>query len=113
MPTKESSKEYLNYARKLLESSEVNYREGAYKEAIDERKKAMEVIGTESQFKALVKELSHNKSKYNLIDDYKMRVSKLKKDKIIVQLKKRIESLYNSGDYKRCIRSLRRIEKYY
>ena len=113
MTNKESFKEYLIYSRKLLQSSESSFRKGDYQEAIHERRKARETIGTEEEFIALVKELILNKSKYNLIADYKIRINELKRIQIIKHLKKKSDTQYNSGDYKGCIRSLRRMEKYY
>ena len=82
-------------------------------EAIHERRKAREIIGTEETFIALIKKLILNKSKYNLIADYKIRINEAKRIQIIKQLKKKSDAQYNSGDYKGCIRSLRRMEKYY
>ena len=113
MSNEESSKEYLISSRKLIESSESNFRKGAYKEAIYERRKAKEIFETEEEFKDLIKELLLNKSKYNLIADYKIRISELKRNQIIKHLKEKSEAEYKSGDYKGCIRSLRRMEKYY
>ena len=113
MTSKGSSKENFISSRKLVESSESNFRKGAYQEAIYERRKARVIIGTEKEFIALIKELSLDKSKYNLIADYKIRINKLKRIKIIKDLKEKSNDQYNSGDYKGCIRSLKRIEKYY
>ena len=113
MTTKESSKEYLIAARKLIESSESNFRKGAYKEAVFGRRKAREIIGTEEKFIALIKELVLNKSRYNLIADYKMRINEPKRIQIINHLQKKSDSQYISGDYKSSIRALRRSEKYY
>ena len=113
MSNKETSKEYLISSRKLLESSEYNFRKGAYQEAIYERRKAREAVGTEEEFIALIKELIFNNSKYNLIADYKIRINELKRIQIIKHLKEKSEAQYNSRDYKGCISSLRRMEKYY
>ncbi len=113
MSTKESSKEHFISSKKLLESSEYNFRKGAYREAIYERRKAREIIGSQEKFTALVKELILNRSKYNLIADYKIRINELKRIEILKHLQERSDSQYNSGDYKGCIRSLRRMEKYY
>ena len=113
MAPKKSSQEYFISSRDLLKSSESNFKKGAYKEAVYERRKAREIIGTEEKFIDLIKELILNNSKYNLIADYKMRIDELKRDQIIKDLKTKSDSQYKSGDYKGCIRSLRRIEKYY
>ena len=113
MTNKESFNEYLIYSRKLIESSESNFRKGNYQKAIHERRKAREIIGSEEAFTAFIKGLIPNKSKYNLIADYKIRINEHKRIQIIKDLKEKSEVQYNSGDYKGCIRSLRRIEKYY
>ncbi len=113
MTNNESSKEYLISSMRLLESSESNFRKGAYEEAIYERRKAREIIGTEEEFIALIKELILNNSKYNLIADYKIRINERKRIQIMKHLKEKSDAQYNSGNYKGCIRSLRRIEKYY
>ena len=113
MTNNESSKENLISSMSLLESSEYNFRKGAYKEAIYERRKAREIIGTEEEFVALIKELILNNSNHNLIADYKIRLNQRKRIQIMKYLKEKSDAQYNSGDYKGCIRSLRRIEKYY
>ena len=113
MTNNESSQEYLISSISLLESSESNFKKGAYEEAIYQRRKAREIIGTEEEFRALIKELMLNNSKYNLIADYKIRLNERKRIQIMRHLKEKSDTQYNSGDYKGCIRSLRRIEKYY
>ena len=86
MTNKEYFKEYLIYSRKLIESSESSFRKGDYQEAIHERRKARETIGSEEAFIALIKELIPNKSKYNLIADYKIRINEHKRIQIIMDL---------------------------
>ena len=104
MSTKESSQGALISSKKLLESSESNFRNGSYKKAVSERRKARELIGTLDKFKTLVKELILNNSKYNLIADYKMKISELKRSQIIKYLEEKSNSQYDSGDYKGCIK---------
>ena len=77
------------------------------------KEEKLEIIGTEEEFRALIKELMLNNSKYNLIADYKIRLNERKRIQIMRHLKEKSDGQYNSGDYKGCIRSLRRIEKYY
>lgn len=113
MTTKNSLQESMISSRRLLESSESYFRKGAFKEAIFERRKAREIMGKDYNFQALIREATLLKSKYNLIDDYKMKINEDKKIQIIKLLKEKSESQYNSGNYKGCIRSLRRMEKYY
>ena len=67
----------------------------------------------EPKYKALIKVSEIEKSKYDLIADYKKVISGEKKDEVIRKLKFRSESKYDSGDYKASIRAIRRAEKYY
>ena len=90
MTNNESSKEYLISSMRLLESSESNFRKGAYEEAIYERRKARAIIGTEEEFITLIKKLILNNSKYNLIADYKFRINELKRIQIMKHLKEKM-----------------------
>ena len=45
--------------------------------------------------------------------NYRSRLNELKRVQIIKHLKEKSDAEYDSGDYKGCIRSLRRMEKYY
>ena len=67
----------------------------------------------ELKYKALIKVSEIEKSKYDLIADYKKVISGKKKEEVIRKLNLRSESKYESGDYKASIRAIRRAEKYY
>ena len=67
----------------------------------------------EPKYKTLIKVSEIEKSKYDLIADYKKVISAKKKEEVIKKLKLRSESKYESGDYKASIRAIRRAERYY
>ena len=51
-------------------------------------------------------------SKFDLINDHKLRIDESKKNKIIRLLEQKSDEKYNKGDFKGAIRALRRSEKY-
>ncbi len=65
------------------------------------------------KYKLLVKMSQINKSKYDLVADYKKIINQDKRDKIINELEGISDLKYKKGDYKGSIRALRRSEKYY
>ena len=67
----------------------------------------------EPKYLALIKVSKIQKSKYDLIADYKKVISKKRKEEIIKKLELISESKYKSGDYKGSIKAIRRAEKYY
>ena len=67
----------------------------------------------ESKYFALIQVAKIQKSKYDLIADYKKVISKKKKEEIVKKLELISESKYQSGDYKGSIKAIRRAEKYY
>ncbi len=121
--------------------SNSRYKNGDYKRAIDDKRKAKKIrlleihksnkldnttidyknilLGTfikidlEPKYKALIKCSSIQKSKYDLIADYKKVISEKKKEEVINKLELISESKYKIGDYKGSIKAMRRAEKYY
>ena len=67
----------------------------------------------EPKYLALIQVSKIQKSKYDLIADYKKVISKKKKEEIVKKLELISESKYKSGDYKGSIKAIRRAEKYY
>ena len=51
-------------------------------------------------------------SKFDLINDHKLKIDELKINKIVNLLEQKSEEKYNKGDFKGSIRALRRSEKY-
>ena len=52
------------------------------------------------------------KSKFDLINDHKLRIDESKINKIINLLEQKSDEKYNQGDFKGAIKALRRSEKY-
>ena len=70
-------------------------------------------IDLEPRYKTLIKASKIQKSKYDLIEDYKKVISNKRKEDVIKKLESLSESKYKIGDYKASIRAFRRAEKYY
>ena len=51
-------------------------------------------------------------SKFDLINDHKLRIDQLKINKIVNLLEQKSDEKYHKGDFKGAIRALRRSEKY-
>ncbi len=121
--------------------SNSRYKNGDYKGAIEDKRKAKKIrllemdqsseldnikidyknilLGTfiekelETKYKILIKVSKIEKSKYDLISDYKKVISIRRKDQVIKKLENLSESKYKVGDYKGSIKAIRRAEKYY
>tara|TARA_B100000700_G_scaffold328847_1_gene448117 strand:+ start:12807 stop:13448 length:642 start_codon:yes stop_codon:yes gene_type:complete len=70
-------------------------------------------IDLEPKYKTLIKASKIEKSRYDLIEDYKKVISHKRKEQVIEKLEFLSESKYQIGDYKASIRAMRRSEKYY
>ena len=67
----------------------------------------------EPKYKILIKVSRVEKSRYDLISDYKKLISDKRKQEVINKLEIISESKYKNGDYKGSIKAIRRAEKYY
>jgi len=67
----------------------------------------------ETKYQILIKVSKIEKSKYDLISDYKKVISIERKDQVIKKLENLSESKYKVGDYKGSIKAIRRAEKFY
>ena len=121
--------------------SNSRYKNGDYQGAIEDKRKAKKIrlleidkstkldnikidyknilLGTfikidlEPKYNVLIKGSKIQKSKYDLITDYKKVISDKRKEEVINKLEIISESKYNIGDYKGSIKAIRRAEKYY
>ena len=121
--------------------SNSRYKNGLYKEAIEDRRKAKKIrlleidrfpdsskikidyknilLGTfaksdlEPKYKTLIKVSKIERSRYDLISDYKKLLTNKRKEEVISKLELLSESKYEFCDYKASIRALRRADKYY
>jgi len=70
-------------------------------------------IDLEPKYNTLIKVSKIEKSKYDLISDYKKVISKKRQDEVIKKLELLSDSKYQVGDFKGSIKAIRRAEKYY
>ena len=98
-------------------SSERKFRAGNFKEAIEDKREVKFLLNSkfcdENIIKKFKEELSNlYSSKFDLINDHKLRIDELKIIKIIKLLEKKSDEKYNQGDFKGAIKAIRRSEKY-
>ena len=98
-------------------SSERKFREGNFKGAIEDKREVRYILNSEfcdeEILKKFKKELSNlYSSKFDLINDHKLRIDELKINRIVKFLEQKSDEKYNKGDFKGAIRALRRSEKY-
>ena len=117
------------------------YKNGDYQGAIEDKRKAKKIrlleidklpeinntkidyksilLGTfikselEPKYQTLIKASKIQKSRYDLIADYKKVISKKRKEEVIKKMELLSELKYEVGDYKGSIKAIRRAEKYY
>tara|TARA_Y100001968_G_scaffold288017_1_gene289936 strand:- start:469 stop:1110 length:642 start_codon:yes stop_codon:yes gene_type:complete len=125
----------------LSARSNSRYKNGDYKGAIEDKRKAKKIrlleidrfpednhikidykniilgdfinIDLEPKYNALLKVSIIEKSRYDLISDYKKVITNKRKNEIIKKLEFSSESKYMLGDYKGSIKAIRRAEKYF
>ena len=98
-------------------SSERKFRQGNFKGAIEDKRKVRYLLNSKFCDKDIIKkfkeELSHlYASKFDLINDHKLKLDEFKINKIVKLLEQKSDEKYNKGDFKGAIRALRRSEKY-
>ena len=112
-----SDKLFIDNIVKKTRSSERKFREGNFKGAIEDKREVRSILNSEycdeDSFKKFKEELSNlYSSKFDLINDHKLRIDELKKNKIIKLLEQISDEKYRVGDFKGSVRALRRSEKY-
>ena len=100
-----------------IKASERKFREGNFKGAIEDRRAVRKILKSKFCDKTIIdkfkEELSNlYESKFDLINDHKLRIDELKKNKIVKLLEQKSDEKYHKGDFKGAIRALRRSEKY-
>ncbi len=98
-------------------SSERKFKEGNFKGAIEDKRKVRSLLNSkfcnEDTLKKFKDELFYlYSSKFDLINDHKLRIDESKKNQIVKLLEQKSDEKYNKGDFKGAIRALRRSEKY-
>ena len=101
-----------------IRSSEIKFRGGNFKGAIEDKREVRFLMKSKfcdnNFIKKFKEELSQlYASRFDLINDYKLRIDELKINKIIKLLEQQSDEKYHKGDFKGAIRALRRSEKYF
>ena len=98
-------------------SSERKFKEGNFKGAIEDKRAVRVILNSKFYDKDIMKKFKEElsrlyASKFDLINDHKLRINKSKIKKIVKFLELKSEEKYYKGDFKGAIRALRRSEKY-
>ena len=98
-------------------SSERKFKEGNFKGAIEDKREVRLLLNSKFCDKDIFNKFKEElaclyASKFDLINDHKLRIDEFKINKIIKLLEQKSEEKYNEGDFKGAIRALRRSEKY-
>ena len=102
---------------KQTRSSERKFKEGNFIGAIEDKREVRFLLNYKFCDKDIVrkfkKELSYlYKSKFDLINDHKLRLDESEIKKIVNLLEQKSDEKYNQGDFQGAIRALRRSETY-
>ena len=103
---------------KLTRSSEMKFKLGNFKGAIDDKMKANAILTSKSCDEKIMKkyrkELSSlYSSKFDLIFDHKQKIDEIKRNKMVKMLEYKSKEKLKNHDYKGAIKALRRAEKYF
>ena len=98
-------------------SSERKFKEGNFKGAIEDKRKVRCLLNSKFCDEDILKKFKEElyylySSKFDLINDHKLRIDESKKNQIVKLLEQKSDEKYNKGDFKGAIRALRRSEKY-
>ncbi len=98
-------------------SSERKFREGNFKEAIEGKREVRLLLNSKFVDEEILKKFKEElsclyESKFDLINDHKLRIDESKINEIVKFLEQKSDEKYNKGDFKGAIKALRRSEKY-
>ena len=113
----ESSESLLQNVIKLTRSSEMKFKRGNFKGAIDDKMKANAILKSKSCDKKIIEKFREElsilySSKFDLIFDHKLKIDEIKRNKIVKMLENKSKEKLKNLDYKGAIKALRRAEKY-
>ena len=102
---------------KYTRSSERKFKEGNFIGAIEDKRVVRQILNSKFCDKDIVKKFKKElsclyKSKFDLINDYKLRLNESEIKKIVNLLEQKGDEKYHKGDFIGAIRALRRSEKY-
>ena len=98
-------------------SSERKFKEGNFKGAIEDKREVRFILNSKFCDKDIFNKFKEElaclyASKFDLINDHKLRIDASKIKKIVKLLEQKSDEKYHKGDFKGAIRALRRSEKY-
>ena len=98
-------------------SSERKFKEGNFIGAIEDKREVRCLLNSKFCDKDIVKKFKKElsslySSKFDLINDHKLRLNESEIRKIVNLLEHKSDEKYRKGDFKGAIRALRRAEKY-
>ena len=98
-------------------SSERKFKEGNFIGALEEKREVRCLLNSKFCDKDIIKKFKKElsclySSKFDLINDHKLRLDESEIKKIVDFLEKKSDEKFHKGDFKGAIRALRRSEKY-
>ncbi len=113
----DSSELIIKNVIRLTRSSEEKFKQGNFKGAIDDKIKVNVILKSKSCDEQIIekyrKELSSlYSSRFDLINDHKLKIDEIKRNKIVKMLELKSMKKLKNLDYKGAIKALRRSEKY-
>ena len=102
---------------KLTRSSEKKFKQGNFKEALEEKMKAKAILKSKSCDEKMIQEYRRELSslycsKFDLIFDHKLKINAIKINEIVKMLERKSQEKLKNLDYRGAIKALRRAEKY-
>ena len=102
---------------KLTRSSEMKFKRGNFKGALDDKMKANSILKSKASDKEIIEKYKEElsilyTSKFDLIFDHKLKIDEIKINEIVKMLQRKSEEKLKNLDYRGAIKALRRAEKY-
>ena len=112
-----SDKLFMQNIINKTRSGEIKFRKGNFKGAIEDKREARVLLNSKFHDKDIIKKFKDElfylyASKFDLINDHKLRIDEFEINKIVKLLEQKSDEKYHKGDFKGAIRALRRSEKY-
>ena len=102
---------------KITRSSEMKFKLGNFKGAIDDKMKANAILKSKACDEIIIEKFREElsrlySSKFDLIFDHKLKIDEKKRNEIVKMLEQKSKEKLKNLDYRGAIKALRRAEKY-
>ena len=102
---------------KLTRSSEKKFKQGNFKEALEDKMEARKILKSNCCDEKIIEKYREELSglyslKFDLIFDHKLKIDQIKINEIVKMLERKSEEKLKNLDYRGAIKALRRAEKY-